>query len=830
MFPFPPAPPSTSVPGNYGEPPRRPDLAGIGVHDASLGAQTGHDVLIGILTDADMGEAAAQYFRSEQRVNAFVRALSDARIPPSDHAGVVNLFTQRCLGREPTGETPMPDQARARHARAITENEAPVVRRTRKAKTPRAADAPTVRARNISIRQGTSRKPGKTSPSAPSPSIALDEPSRPNDFLEYGLTALMGAVRDGDADKFAELLENGGDPTLTVTRPKVLTIEDCETLQTSATLFLDSDADDSRKRIDPAPVFVENLLKIFPFMHGEMDFSRKHAGRNALTMAIASFAPRELVKSICLWSAGRQKGEKGWAFLNQKDDLGETPLCLAAEIGSRTHARLLIEHGADLEQRNARLMTPLMSAAGRNDFAMVKLLLRRGAHPMPVLADVKASPLSLARLNKRLDNALAHGEVLKRLLKAIPAHCPEICKTINSDRERSNKSDSSRVLRRTVVAIAKIEKTAKDSGDEAMSALAQHALTLIFEAARDNFNSVDLMDYCLFAPMQIVDSYLRTEALHNAFCQMPTDWARLFTVARPAVKPGDKPPVPWRSMHSSQFEHTIQALRIHAREADKDGRGLSRRLAVECEHGSLLAVCKTGNIFDLAVFIKLVDGLREPERRSGVYEVLLKRAPVEWERLLQTVHEAFGENGAEEGYYDILATTVNQLSALRSSGAPHMTKSAETCLYNMWASACKYMTPSELANFVGDVGRDSPARLYLINHVIGVLLKDMLDKIKAVSKLHGNEALAANLFIDTYKMADIVLSAQTDGMRNCPPLLSQRTLVAHCFGALTSQGKNAALDRLTRAEMMDLRELVARHEKGLARAANLSRIDKRLAA
>ncbi|HVB89551.1 MAG TPA: hypothetical protein VND97_05070, partial [Beijerinckiaceae bacterium] len=175
-----------------------------------------------------MGEAAAQYFRSEQRVNAFVRALSDARIPPSDHAGVVNLFTQRCLGREPTGETPMPDQARARHARAITENEAPVVRRTRKAKTPRAADAPTVRARNISIRQGTSRKPGKTSPSAPSPSIALDEPSRPNDFLEYGLTALMGAVRDGDADKFAELLENGGDPTLTVTRPKVLTIEDCE--------------------------------------------------------------------------------------------------------------------------------------------------------------------------------------------------------------------------------------------------------------------------------------------------------------------------------------------------------------------------------------------------------------------------------------------------------------------------------------------------------------------------------------------------------------------------------------------------------------------------
>jgi ankyrin repeat protein len=97
--------------------------------------------------------------------------------------------------------------------------------------------------------------------------------------------------------------------------------------------------------------------------------------------------------------------------VNAKDDMGRTPLHVAARAGCREICALLLEHGADANIRDVRRQTPLAEALAHGNAETVELLLEHGA-------DVSAkdrhgrTPLVLAALMGRVEVCallLKHG-------------------------------------------------------------------------------------------------------------------------------------------------------------------------------------------------------------------------------------------------------------------------------------------------------------------------------------------------------------------------------------------------------------------------------------
>lgn len=67
--------------------------------------------------------------------------------------------------------------------------------------------------------------------------------------------------------------------------------------------------------------------------------------------------------------------ESDKTFVKRKDNYGDTPLHIAALVDNDEIARLLIEHGADLEVQNGSFYTPLMLAG----LKVTKVLVKNGA-------------------------------------------------------------------------------------------------------------------------------------------------------------------------------------------------------------------------------------------------------------------------------------------------------------------------------------------------------------------------------------------------------------------------------------------------------------------
>jgi ankyrin repeat protein len=67
------------------------------------------------------------------------------------------------------------------------------------------------------------------------------------------------------------------------------------------------------------------------------------------------------------------------AAINQQDNNGATPLFVATKRGSFTIVMLLLGHGANINQQDNNGATPLFVATERGTFNIVKLLLEHGA-------------------------------------------------------------------------------------------------------------------------------------------------------------------------------------------------------------------------------------------------------------------------------------------------------------------------------------------------------------------------------------------------------------------------------------------------------------------
>jgi len=68
------------------------------------------------------------------------------------------------------------------------------------------------------------------------------------------------------------------------------------------------------------------------------------------------------------------------AEVDVRDEIGKTPLIIAADKGYLPIVQLLIQNGADINAQNNLHWTALMFAAGKGHFAIVKLLVESGAN------------------------------------------------------------------------------------------------------------------------------------------------------------------------------------------------------------------------------------------------------------------------------------------------------------------------------------------------------------------------------------------------------------------------------------------------------------------
>lgn len=119
-------------------------------------------------------------------------------------------------------------------------------------------------------------------------------------------------------------------------------------------------------------------------MTGELN-EAKRALNEALLKAAASGDERTV--AACL---------DGHADVEARNEYGQTALLAAADFGREGVARLLIEHGADVNFRDDDYrMTPLHWAAQRGDEAMARLLVDHGANVNAQKTN-KETPLHLA--------------------------------------------------------------------------------------------------------------------------------------------------------------------------------------------------------------------------------------------------------------------------------------------------------------------------------------------------------------------------------------------------------------------------------------------------
>lgn len=132
-------------------------------------------------------------------------------------------------------------------------------------------------------------------------------------------------------------------------------------------------AADADSRLIEFSIYGESQWDVIEYLHSKgasVDaFDRKKHGPHFLARAVTEMKRLDVERLIGLG-----------ADVNGLDELGNYPLCMAAEIGYVEIVRMLLDAGADPNRKDKRGRTPLGCARSRsNNEPMIKLLIQRGA-------------------------------------------------------------------------------------------------------------------------------------------------------------------------------------------------------------------------------------------------------------------------------------------------------------------------------------------------------------------------------------------------------------------------------------------------------------------
>ena len=195
----------------------------------------------------------------------------------------------------------------------------------------------------------------------PSSAALLDAGADPNATLESGETVLMAAARTGTPAAIAALLDAGAE------------IESAQASKGQTALMWAV----AENRLEAARLLLERGADVHARSRTAANVDLWGA-RNQVSAEPASAAPSDAGEAAGETSAIKEQTTLG--ALERKSG-GFTPLMFAARHGDLAMARLLLDHGATIDDADAEGSTPLLVATVRGHVPFALLLLERGAAP-----------------------------------------------------------------------------------------------------------------------------------------------------------------------------------------------------------------------------------------------------------------------------------------------------------------------------------------------------------------------------------------------------------------------------------------------------------------
>ena len=226
--------------------------------------------------------------------------------------------------------------------------------------------------------------------------VLLDAGARPNVANDFGVTPLSLACTNGDPTMVARLLEAGSDPNATqVTGETVLMTCARFSDPLSVRFLLTAGADpNSREHLQ------HQTALIWAVAAGRAESVRM------LLESSADISARTLVQTEYIRDpAGRPR--RGGPVPTLPYPIGGfTPLLFAARHGALDSARLLLDAGADVNDKAADGLSALVIATQANHADLAAFLLERGANPNAEDADYTALHAAILRANVELAKTL----------------------------------------------------------------------------------------------------------------------------------------------------------------------------------------------------------------------------------------------------------------------------------------------------------------------------------------------------------------------------------------------------------------------------------------
>ncbi|HUO68789.1 MAG TPA: ankyrin repeat domain-containing protein [Gammaproteobacteria bacterium] len=277
--------------------------------------------------------------------------------------------------------------------------------------------------------------------------LLLDAGADANETLPHGETALMMAARTGNPDTLALLIDRGANvnsaENLRGTTPLMWAAAYEHPAAVSLLLERGADVAAQSKAIPRgrrpylAPT-VQSRLNEFVKEIGQ-------AGRRVQSRSGLGEVPPDDPKEAAVLKAQRERALKalesspGPAASGGSDDVdaplvpspnrapemwgGVTPLVFSARQGDIESARIMLDHGADVNQQTEGGWTPLLTAVQNRYYKLASFLLERGADPR-IQNKGGWSPLYIATDNRNIEGGdyptrkpdMDHLEIIKLLI------------------------------------------------------------------------------------------------------------------------------------------------------------------------------------------------------------------------------------------------------------------------------------------------------------------------------------------------------------------------------------------------------------------------------